>query len=54
MLCGHTFIYVDKIDDIPIPDNTHATGAKTSIKRTITPYAQKVCLKSLCFKIHKQ
>jgi hypothetical protein len=32
-----TFIYLLRIEEIPIPERMHITGAKTSIRRTMTP-----------------
>ena len=31
-------MYVARLDETAIPDKIHMTGAKTSIKRTITPW----------------
>jgi len=30
-------MYVDNMDEIPMPARIQATGARTNIKRTITP-----------------
>ena len=35
-------MYVYKIELMPMPDNTHITGAKTNIRRTITPFIIKL------------
>lgn len=39
-------MYVYKIELMPMPDNTHITGAKTNIRRTITPFIIKLTIKT--------
>ena len=35
------FMKLERIPETAMPDNTHMTGARTSIRRTITPYTQE-------------